>query len=167
MATRAQFFPYSTMAPATRLATSDDILVLLDLMQEFYAEANFLLDRTEAAESFRLLLENPVRGNVWLLLHDGTPAGYVVLTVGFSMEYGGLAAFVDDLFVKDKFRRLGLGRAGLNALFTECKRRGVRALHLEVGRDNTHAKALYAQFGFRETDRQLLSVRLSGATPAS
>jgi len=35
-----------------------------------------------------------------------------------------------------------------------------RAVHLEVGRDNRAAKALYERFGFRGNDRQLLTMRL-------
>jgi ribosomal protein S18 acetylase RimI-like enzyme len=95
-----------------------------------------------------------------LLTAGNEPAGYVVLTVGFRMEYGGLDAFVDDLFVRPDFRRKGFGRAALATLLAECERRGVRAVHLEAGRDNHPAKALYGRFGFRDNDRQLLTVRL-------
>jgi ribosomal protein S18 acetylase RimI-like enzyme len=97
---------------------------------------------------------------VWILESDGQPAGYVVLCIGFSLEYGGLDAFVDDLFVRPACRRRGLGRTALAELFEECRRRGVRAVHLEVGRDNDAARALYARFGFRDQDRQLLTMRL-------
>jgi hypothetical protein len=38
-------------------------------------------------------------------------AGYVILTLGFSVEYRGREAFVDELYVEEKFRRQGLAGA--------------------------------------------------------
>ncbi len=149
----------SAAAPVRR-ATPADVPVLVELMAEFYAESAMPLDRAAVGGVFRGLLADPARGAVWLVLADGAPAGYVVLTVGFSMEYGGLDAFVDDLFVRPAHRRRGLGRAALDTLVAECRRRGVQALHLEVARDNQSAKALYEGFGFRGNDRQLLTLRL-------
>lgn len=129
-------------------------------MHEFYAESNVVVDPHGAGATFARLLADASRGLVWLF-HTGTETvGYVVLTIGFSMEYGGLDAFVDDLFVRPQFRRQGFGRAAVAILVAECERRGVRAVHLEVGRDNDVAKALYARLGFRDNDRQLLTLRL-------
>ena len=155
------------MHPAIRLATRNDIPLLVELMHEFYAESHVRLDRHGASATFAELLADPARGAVWLLTAGSEAAGYVVLTVGFSMEYGGRDAFVDDLFVRPAFRRQGFGRAALATLLAECERRGVRAVHLEVGRDNPAAKALYGRFGFRDNDRQLLTVRLPRDTHAA
>jgi GNAT superfamily N-acetyltransferase len=78
------------------------------------------------------------------------------------MEYGGLDGWVDDLFVRPAFRRHGLARAALEALIAECERRGVLALHVEVGRENDAARPLYERFGLapREDDRVTLTRRL-------
>ncbi|MCJ7744070.1 MAG: GNAT family N-acetyltransferase [Dehalococcoidales bacterium] len=145
-------------------ATSADIEELVNLMAEFYRESGYRLNSELSRQALSKLVENPKLGQVWLLQCNNQVAGYVVLTLVFSMEYGGLAAFVDDLFVRSKFRRLGLGRCGLDALLAECRRRGVRAVHIEVGRNNKPAKKLYAKFGFRDNDRQLLTLRLEEET---
>jgi len=99
-------------------------------------------------------------GSAWLLLDDGETAGYAVLTVRFIMEQGGCDAFVDDLFVGSRHRRRGVGHAAMTALIGECKRRGVLALHAEVGPDNAPANALYSRFGLapRRDRRQVLTV---------
>ena len=145
-----------------RRASSDDIPALVALMYDFYAEADFPLDRQEAAVSFAALMADESRGAVWLAFDEGAPAGYVVLTVRFSMEYGGLDAFIDDLFVRPDGRGKGLGKALLGVLFAECARRNVKAVHVEVGAGNTVAQGLYASYGLRlgEDDRQVLTVRL-------
>ena len=84
------------------------------------------------------------------------------------MEYGGPDAFIDDLFVRPRYRRRGLGRSALAALFAECERRHVLAVHVEVHEDNVAANALYGSYGLalRHDRRQMLTVRLgNGAEP--
>jgi GNAT superfamily N-acetyltransferase len=145
-----------------RPVTLPDVPALVSLMEEFYAESSFSLDRALASASFEALLREPARGAIWLLLDAGEPAGHVVLTTRFSMEHGGLDAFIDDLFVRPAHRRRGLARAGLEALFAECRRRGVLAVHVEVGDRNAPARALYESFGLaaRTDGRVLLTTRL-------
>ncbi|MDQ3819097.1 MAG: GNAT family N-acetyltransferase, partial [Acidobacteriota bacterium] len=150
------------MGITTRNALLDDVPVLVDLMSEFYAEANYPLDREWARASFYALLEDCSRGAAWIVFHDSEPAGYVVMTIRFSMEYGGLDAFIDDLFIRPSYRRRGLGRALLNSLFDECRRRRVLAVRVEVGHDNVAAKALYNSYGLLPYNdgRQMLTTRL-------
>jgi GNAT superfamily N-acetyltransferase len=142
---------------SVRPATVADIPALVSLMEEFYAESSFPLDRASAGKSFEALFREPARGAVWLLLDGGEAAGHVVLTTRFAMEHGGLDAFIDDLFVRPAHRRRGLARAGLEALFAECRRRGVLAVNVEVGDTNAPARALYGGFGLApRTDRRVL-----------
>jgi GNAT superfamily N-acetyltransferase len=155
------------MIPTIRSATLDDIPILVDLMQEFHAEADYSVDRESASASFAALLSDDSRGTVWILFHDAEPAGYVVLTIRFGMEYGGLDGFIDDLFVRPAHRRKGLGRAALKALFAECERRSVLAVHVEAGRDNVAAMALYGSYGLRDNGRQMLTVRLGNNPDAA
>jgi len=77
-------------------------------------------------EQFFRPAERPFIGIGLALLDDGETAGYAVLTVRFIMEHGGCDAFVDDLFVRSRHRRRGVGRDAMTALIGECKRRGVR-----------------------------------------
>jgi ribosomal protein S18 acetylase RimI-like enzyme len=147
---------------AARDATAADLPTLVELMSEFYAEAGYALDEEWAKASFSALLEDDALGRVWMILCDSQPAGYVVLTVRFAMEYGGLDGYIDDLFIRPGFRGRRLGRAALDALVAECGRRGVLALHVEVGRDNEVAQTLYRSYGLKPygDDRQVLVGRL-------
>ena len=153
------------MAIRAEPASPTDISALVELMGEFYFEADHSLDGAKAASSFATLAADPALGAVWVLRRDGQAAGYAVLTVRFSMEYGGTDAFIDDLFVRREHRRHGLGRCALAALIAECHRRRVLALHVEVGRDNVAANALYRSFGLRprRDRRQRLTLALGNA----
>ena len=144
-----------------RPAGIEDISLLVTLMAEFYAESATPLDTNRAAEAFAVLLGNDRLGKVWLIQAGKEDAGYVVITFSYSMEFGGQNAFVDDLFIREPFRGRGLGTAALKELRAYCLEQGVRALHLETGRDNAAAQALYRRAGFKVTDRQLLTLVLS------
>lgn len=133
-------------------------------MAEFYAESDYPLNRDRAAQAFSALLADERLGHVWLIGADSQDVGYIVLTLGYSMEYGGLDGFVDDLFIRAPFRGAGLGTAALDEVREFAASLGVRALHLEVARDNAAAQAVYRRAGFVDTDRQLLTLRLAEPT---
>lgn len=152
------------MEPHLREAAPDDRALLVDLMAEFYAESGYPFNRARAEVAFAELLAAPALGQVWLIEAEPGPVGYVVLTLGYSMEYGGRDAFVDDLFIRLPFRGRGIGKLALTEVRAACVARGVRALHLEVGRDNAPAQALYRRAGFVDTDRQLLTLGLADPT---
>ena len=137
------------MPPTLRNASAEDIPVLLDLMRDFHGESGRALDREWAEGVFAVFFLDPSHGAIWIASCEGTVAGYVVLTVRFSMEFGGLDAFIDDLFVRPSFRRRGLGQLLLGALFDECRKRGVLAVHVETGPDNGPARGLYEACGLR------------------
>ncbi len=144
-----------------RVAREDDIPALVALMAEFYEEAGYALPRDAAAKAFAALIAEPRHGCVWFVEVDGEPTGYIVLTLGFSMEYGGLRGFVDDFFVRPAGRRKGLGTAVLEAVKQRCHELGVRALFVETGPQDHPARALYARAGFKENGRMLLALPLA------
>jgi ribosomal protein S18 acetylase RimI-like enzyme len=148
-------------AQVIRLATLTDLDALVRLMQQFYAEANFTLSEQGAARAFESLLDDSRLGQAWMIEQDGHPAGFVVLTVSFSMEYGGLRGFVDDFYVAPQYRHRGLGHAALEEVKRACRRRGVRALLVETGPDNEAAMSAYRSVGFEDSGRCLLTLALA------
>jgi ribosomal protein S18 acetylase RimI-like enzyme len=137
---------------SARQAERADIPRLVELMREFYRESSYALDETWATAAFERLLGEPAFGAVWLVEDRDVPIGHVVLAVHFSMEFGGLCGAIDDLYVKPAYRRRGAGSAAIEAVIAECRRRGCRALSVEVGTDNRAARALYEKFGLVKLD---------------
>lgn len=153
-----------------RPATAADLDALLALVRDFYAESPYPFDAVSARDSFATLLAAPARGRVWLALDEHSAAiGHVVLALNHSMEYGGLAAIIDDLYVRPQARRRGVARALLYALFAQCRALGCRAVKVEVGAANAPARALYARYGLRlpDDDRVLLTAQLTAAQSRS
>jgi len=139
-----------------------DIPALVERMSQFYAESNYALDCEWAAASFGQLLRDEGRGAVWIARHGAESVGHVVLALTHSMEFGGLAGIIDDLFVRPQFRRQGIGSALLSAVFDDCRKLHVAAVHVEVDPTNVAASTLYRAFGLRghSTERQTLTVQL-------
>ena len=147
-----------------RSAAADDLETLLDLMADFYAEADYVLDRPHAQEAFAALLADPRLGLVWLIEQSSTAVGHVVVTFAFAMEYGGLTAVVDDFYVRPAFRGAGLGTAALAEVCRACAELGMRAMRVEVGGDNAVAQSVYRRIGFAAVDYQLMTLPLADPT---
>jgi GNAT superfamily N-acetyltransferase len=140
-----------------QLAGMTDIEALLTMMREFYAHEELWFEETVARQALEEILNNDSVGRVFLILADGEVAGYAVLTFGYSLEFHGRDAFVDELFLHEKFRGQGIGGQVLGFLAAVCQENGIKALHLEVERKNTAAQRAYQKFGFADHDRYLMT----------
>ena len=127
------------------------------MVKEFWLFEQIRFSSEKALKVWQNAWAQPNFVSGWLLESESQVAGYVVLTFGFSLEYGGLDAYVDELFVKPEYRGRGFASQALEFVSLECKRLNVVALHLEVDADNHNAKALYAKMGFESTARELLN----------
>lgn len=155
------------MAVEVRPAGPADVPVLVGLMQAFYAESDFPLAAAPATAAFDALLADSRLGGVWLAWDGAEAVGHLVLTVCFSMEYGGLRGFIDDLYVRPAARGRGTGAGLLATARAEAARRGIRALHVEVGPDNAVARRLYARAGYADSGHLLLTLPLAAPTHAA
>ena len=106
------------------------------------------------------LLEQAAFGRAWVIQDPG-PVGYMVVAFGYSIEFGGRDAFLDELFISPDHRGRGLGTQALEVATQACREAGIVALHLEVERSNTAAQQLYRARGFVDHDRYLMTRRIS------
>ncbi|WP_040585723.1 GNAT family N-acetyltransferase [Spirosoma luteum] len=150
-----------------RKATPTDLPLLVELMAEFYAEGGYTLNQSHATKAFASLLADQRVGLVWLIETPTQPTavGYLVLSFCFSMEYGGMKAILDDLFVRIDYRNRGLSSQSLAELRAYCQQAGIRSLSVEVGPANGPAQRVYRRTGFVDVpNRQWLSLPLATAT---
>ena len=78
----------------------------------------------------------------------------------FSVLRRAEDAFVDELYVRGRFRGRGIGTRALEAAAELCRSNGVCALHLEVERSNTRAQSVYRRTGFVDRKFVLMTRRL-------
>lgn len=134
---------------------------VLRLMRGLYEHDSIPLDEAAARAALVNLLNKPEHGAAWLMMDAAGPVGYAVVTFGYSLEFRGVDAFLDELYIEESHRGQGLGRRAIELAENYCRARGVCALHLEVERDNTDAQDVYRKFGFRDHDRYLLTKWIS------
>ena len=143
--------------PQFRLAVESDIGALLRFMREYYAFDGHGFDEQKAHVALVVLLRDPNLGRAWLILDGAGTVGYVVLCYGYSLEWLGRDAFVDELYLLEEYRGRGWGRKTIQFVEEEARAAGIRTLHLEVVRQNTAALELYQKLGFREHESTFLS----------
>jgi GNAT superfamily N-acetyltransferase len=146
--------------PAFRPATSNDTELLLDFMCDYYAFDGHHYDRANARSALLTLLQSPSFGMAWLILDGSKAVGYIVLCFGYSLEYLGRDAFIDEFFLVESHRGRGWGRLAFEFVRQEAQKHGIRAIHLEVVRRNTHALEFYRRLGFKDHDHYLMTLSL-------
>jgi ribosomal protein S18 acetylase RimI-like enzyme len=145
--------------PTIRAATPEDEPELLRMMRQLANEepGKIHFDEPAARASLRRFRALPAFGGVWMLSEGDKPVGYIVLTVGFSFEFHGHDAFIDELYVDAAYRRRGHGRKAVAFIEEKAREMGVNAIHLEVDRGNDPARELYRRTGYADHHRFLMT----------
>jgi GNAT superfamily N-acetyltransferase len=145
------------MEPSFVTITPAKVDLLLVLMREFYAIEHLPFDESIIESSLATLFADESRGRVWLIGLDQETIGYVVLAFGFSIEFHGRDALIDEFYIREPYRGEGIGKRTLQFVFDFCASQNIRAVHLEVDWTNAYARALYIKTGFRDHERHLMT----------
>lgn len=145
------------MGPTFRLAAENDAGPLLEMMREYYAFDGHAFQENRAREALLALLREPAFGRAWLICDEATPVGYVVLTLGYSLEFLGRDAFLDEFYIRESHRGQGWGKLTLAFVEEQARVCEVRSIHLEVVRSNAHANQFYRRNGYLDHQHRLMS----------
>ncbi|MEC9367160.1 MAG: GNAT family N-acetyltransferase [Pseudomonadota bacterium] len=140
-------------------AGAADSRLLQQLARAFRRESGNSLSRTESI-AIDTLLQDESAGAAFLIGVDGQVAGYIVLCFGFSLEYGGRDAFIDEFYLLPQARGAGVGASVMELVEIEAAQCGVHALHLEVLGDNQRVVDLYERCGFRDRGSRMMTKRI-------
>ncbi|MDU8911499.1 GNAT family N-acetyltransferase [Aestuariicoccus sp. MJ-SS9] len=142
------------------LATPDDLAKLLPLVTAFHAEMGYDTETEALSAALSPLLDGSPHGAVWLIGPRRAPVGYIAVTFGWSIEYGGLDAIMDELFIRPAVRGRGMGYEAVAGIAKALKEGGVRALHLEVRRDDEGTQRFYRRARFAPRDVYMFMSRV-------
>lgn len=140
-----------------QLLSDQEIPTLLEMMREFYAQQEMRFDEPAASQAINRALANPDLAQIYLIFRGQELAGYFALTFCFSLEFHGRFALFDELYLREPFRRQKLGKAVVAFAEELCKKTGIKAVRLEVGRENQPAQSLYNAAGFKQDERNLMT----------
>lgn len=134
-----------------------DLKRLMPLITQFYSYFKYPYDIIKHQEIVKNFLKNKHFGSIWLVEYEHEIVGYLALTYGFTFEFGGKDAFIDEFFIAEKYRNLGLGKKALTIMQSKLIDLGLNAFHLQVEHYNPDAKKLYLNMGFRDLNRDTLT----------
>lgn len=140
-----------------KAAESADQPLIIPFMEKFYQLDNYPFDPELQEKALADLIAAPGLGEVWLIRERETTIGYLVVCLGYSLEYRGRDAFIDEIFIEESYRNRGIGRQAMEFIDQRCLALGVKVLHLEVEKDKENAQALYRKSGFADRGRYLLT----------
>lgn len=144
---------------ALTLATLDDLDRLLPLVTAFHAEAGIAQDDAGRRAALEPLLTGSPHGVIYLAGPRRAPIGYAALSFGWSLEFGGLDAILDEIYIRPGVRGRGIGSELLTALPKALAGHGLKAIHLEVARSDEKARKLYQRLHFTPRDDYILMSR--------
>lgn len=140
--------------------TSKEKKELLDMMTAFNEIDGYHFDREIGEKNLSGFTDDKTLGRLFIITHQSKVIGYIILTFGFSFEYKGRDAFIDEFFIKEGYRGQGIGKQAMHFIEEEAIKLNVRAIHLEVESHNKNANKLYLNHGFKANNRELLTKKL-------
>jgi len=148
------------MSAALHLARPEHLDKLLTMVEAFHAEEDLETSPDQRRAGIAPLLEGIPYGAVYIIGPTRAPIGYIVVTFGWSVEFGGMDGFVDELYIRPPVRGRGLASEVLIELPKTLAQAGIKALHLEVDRNNEQAQRLYQRTRFQPRDKYMLMTKI-------
>ncbi len=135
------------MNSTIRLMTEKDKPAILQMMRVFYNSPAVFTNGSE--EIFCSDIENCINDNPYLegyvIENSKEIQGYTMVAKSFSTEFGKTCIWLEDLYVKEEYRGLGIGKMLMDFItkkYTDC------IFRLEVEEENERAVNLYKKCGF-------------------
>lgn len=131
-----------------RRMNAGDRELYLQMATAFYTSPAVLhaIPRAYIERTFDEMMRSDVYVDGFLLEDEGTAMGYALIAKTFSQEPGGLAIWVEELYVLPEYQGRGLGSQAFEQLeryYPDCRR-----FRLEIEPDNEGAERLYRRLGY-------------------
>ncbi len=139
-----------------RKASESDLPQALKLVRAYHEYEDIQLSDRQRETSVRSLINDRKLGGIWLVFSDEIMIGYIALCFGYSIEFSGREATVDEFYIMPEYRGKGFGTKVLECIKAEARKYDLKVLHLEVARSNKKARKLYAQAGFSAREKYVL-----------
>lgn len=144
-----------------KVAGKDDEDKVLQLMKEFmeyYREkhpewgSSPFLSREELLWSFHDALKNPQTAAFILVEEEDEPIAISSITFWYGMNMQDTVITIDDLYVKNKWRNLGVGSRIVEFVVEMGRRMGFSLIEVMLEDRDTRAEEFCKKLGFRKTE---------------
>lgn len=137
-----------------RRATPDDLDPVVDLLAAQLAEHDIPIDRADLTFAAEGILRVPDRGFILLAVAQEGPVGVACASFSWTVERGGMVAWLDELYVVPDRREHGIGNELLARVIAAAREAGCPAMELEVETSHARAEHLYQRHGFHSLPRR-------------
>ena len=143
-------------------ATLEDLPQLTDLLLDLFTlEGDFQPDRVKQMRGLRLILEEPSRGRIFVLRHNGTILAMINLLFTVSTAEGGFVILLEDFIVHREHRHRGFGDQLLQYAIQYAREKDFLRITLLTDRANEEAQRFFKHHGFYESKMVPLRLLLS------
>ena len=146
------------MSAKLHLCGADALGRLDPMVAAFHAEIGMASDAEHRRAALLPLLEGSPYGALYLIGPERAPVGYLAVTFSWSLEFGGMEALLDEIWIRPAVRGRGMAAEALEALIRALKPTGMTAISLEVERAGPSDR-LYRRLGFESRERYMLMSR--------
>jgi ribosomal protein S18 acetylase RimI-like enzyme len=126
---------------SVREAKDGDSKLLLELYTGLYPE------HRNKIKSFRVPKAKAV---TFIAERNGEPAGFVILTYISYGSPGTGFGYIEELFIRKRFRGLGIGKLLVKRVASWCEGEGCNIIFLTTPKTNLGAIRFYRHLGFRK-----------------
>jgi ribosomal protein S18 acetylase RimI-like enzyme len=145
------------METSFKRAEMSDIEILMEFIREFCEVDHHPFDGSSIRVALTNIVSDGSLGRVWLIQHNSEAIGYIVLSFGYSLEYRGREAVIDEIYIRESHQGQGIGKRAIEFLEEVSPSLEIKALHLEVERKNIAAQHFYRKVGFEDQDSYLMT----------
>lgn len=146
------------------LAKPADLTKLCDMVAAFHTEAAIDSTQTSRQAAIGPLLDGIPHGAAYLIGPARSPIGYVIITFGWSVEFGGMDGYIDEIYVRPTIRNRGIASEVLSDLPKALAGAGLKALHRKLDRQSEANQRLYTRAGFKGREDYLLMTKTMRST---
>ncbi len=144
-----------------RRATEADLPAVKAMIHEFADYLNAIDEPEELDPALVARIRNLAFGpaplcSIEIAEMPGGPVGYMVHFTAVNMDGYAPALYIADLFVRDGWRKRGVGRALMDRAASIAREHGGRSLFWTVWRKNPKALAFYRRLGAEPWDEAIL-----------
>lgn len=136
-----------------REARSADVARATELLRDQLGGHHIDLTEDAAERCVRGLLDRPDAGRVLVAGAGDEVIGIAIVSFLWTVEHGGAAAWLDELYVLPERRGDGVGRRLVDEVVKIAEASGCHAVDLEVEVGHEDVERLYERAGFRRRDR--------------
>lgn len=134
-------------------ARLEDVAPILHLLRTQLQEHDIALTDEVLQRATQRLIEDHALGRILTARLDGELVGVAVISFLWTLEHGGPAAWLDEVYVEPARRGEGIGWQLVEAAMQVARDSGCIALDLEVDAGHDAAERLYQRMGFRRHRR--------------